>query len=121
MEQLSLPDPDRQDIGFFSKPERSGAPETQREAAISIYPTSGTKRRLVLDTIGWAGVNGACDWEIEIALHGLHQSISARRKELLDDGWIEDSGRRRMSPSRRQAVVWVLSPRGRVEWKPAAV
>lgn len=115
-----LPDPGRKDIGRFSDPKASGAPSTQREAAVAMYPVSGTARRYVLDTIGAARSTGATDEEIEDELHMRHQSASARRNELVSDGWVEDSGRRRQTRSGRDAVVWILSERGMSEWRPAS-
>ena len=98
-ERVALPDPGENRIGKFNNPATSGAPVTQRKAAILLYPKSGTQRLRVLDAIAGAGERGATDAENEVVLHGLHQGVSARRKELLDDGWIEDSGRERKTPS----------------------
>lgn len=100
-----LPDPSRKSIGQFNR----NAPDTQIAAAVSVYPTSGTVRRLVLDWVAGRGYLGATDEEIEQYLNLRHQSASARRNELVRDGWLIDSSRRRKTTSGREAVVWVLS------------
>ena len=108
-----LPDPGRKDIGLFSNPAVSGAPETQLAAAISVYPTSGSMRRRVLDIIIASGARGMTDDELEAFLRARHQSVSARRNELARLGWIADSGDRRPTSSGREAAVWKLSSLGR--------
>lgn len=110
--QESLLDPGRKDIGRFHAPEH-GAPETQRLAAISVYAKSGTQRRQVLDLIAASSDRGRTDEELESILRGRHQAVSARRNELVRDGWIVDSGRRRKTTSGRLAVVWVLTDTAR--------
>jgi len=111
-----LPDPERLDIGKFSDPNVSGAPETQRQAAIIVYPKSGSQRMAVLTQIAESGDRGMTDDEVEEALHLRSQSVTPRRNELMNDGWVIDSGYRRTTVSGRQAVVWVLSEQGREEW-----
>lgn len=115
--QESLLDPERKDIGRFHAPEH-GAPETQRLAAISVYAKSGTQRRQVLDLIAASTDRGRTDEELESILRGRHQAVSARRNELVRDGWIVDSGRRRKTTSGRLAVVWVLTDTARSLTKP---
>lgn len=95
------------------------AGDTERASARRIVPRSGTWRRRVLDDIGGSGEGGRTDWEIHGALGGLLYTIAPRRNELLNDGWVCDSGRRRATESGSPAVVWVLSDRGRAEWVPA--
>lgn len=115
MIQEPLPLPDHTEMGQWSDPGSSGAPDTQRLAAISVYPTSGTARRTVLDYIVGCGDSGATDDEMEFRLGMRHQSVSARRYELHRDGWIEDSGKRRVTRSGRDAAVWTLTAQGRAE------
>jgi len=106
-----LPDPGRQAIGKFN----AGGPDTQRKAAIAQWPTSGTQRRHILDFIAEQEDRGATDEEIEQCFGARHQSASARRNELMNDGWIEDSGKRRRTTSGKEAIVWVLSDAGRAQ------
>lgn len=113
-EQLSifnLPDPATNRIGKFSA---SGAPETQRDAAILVYPRTGTARARVLRLITAAGESGVTDEEGTAALGMLMNTYRPRRNELLNDGWIVDSSvRRRTAASGAWAVAWVLSPAAR--------
>lgn len=112
--QSRLPDPGRTEIGAFHAPE-SGAPETEREAAIMAYPSSGTKRKAVLDFLVERGDQGATDEEVSIALDMRLYTAAPRRNELLRDGWIVDSGRRRRTTTGSPAAVWILSAAGRRE------
>ena len=109
-----LPDPGRKEIGKFSHPD-SGAPETQRQSAILIYPRTGTWRLRVLNAI--ANHGGATDEELYAITGGDENTVRPRRNELMNDGWIEDSGRRRRTPSKKDAVVWDLTANARAQWK----
>jgi hypothetical protein len=114
----SLPNPDENRIGKFHGPD-SGAPRTEREAAILAYPNSGTARRRVLDHIA-ASASGATDEEISLALDMRLYTAAPRRNELLNDGWICDSGKTRPTTTGTRAVVWVLTQKGREQWRSAA-
>ncbi len=50
---------------------------------------------------------GRTDDEIEQFLHMIHQTVSARRRELVLLGKVVDSGRTRATRHGRQATVWV--------------
>lgn len=102
-----LSDPDRNTIGKFQRP--TDAAETQRVAAVAAYPSTGTWRRKVLDYIAFCHEDGATDEEIQQYLNMNPSTQRPRRVELVEGGWIEDSGRRRKTRSRRDAVVWVRS------------
>lgn len=105
MDQMNLlSDPDRNTIGKFQRP--TDAAETQRVAAVAAYPSTGTWRRKVLDYIS-SREEGATDEQIQDALRMNPSTQRPRRVELVEGGWIEDSGRRRKTRSRREAVVWV--------------
>jgi hypothetical protein len=110
-----LPTPDDARLGFFHAPE-SKAPETERKAAIAVYPRTGTARRRVLDHIAAAGEHGSTDEEASLALQMRLYTAAPRRKELVDDGWVEDSGKRRPTATGTDAAVWVLTEQGRREW-----
>src|SRR5262249_41213817 len=49
---------------------------------------------------------GATCWEVEQALGGLHQTISAAISNLSADGVLVDTGERRRTGSGRKAIVW---------------
>lgn len=112
-EQLPLSDPDADQLGKF----QAGDHETQRLAALRAYPATGTARRLVLDEIG-GSLNGLTDEEIQESLHMNPSTQRPRRVELVEGGWIEDSTRRRLTSTKREAVVWVLTEAGRQQWQP---
>lgn len=111
----SLSDPDKDEIGKFQRP--GDAAETQRLAAVAVYPQSGTSRRKVLDAIGQAGERGLTDEQAQ-AVTGLNPSTQRpRRVELVEGGWVKDSGRRAKTASGVDAVIWVLTARGREVWR----
>jgi len=107
-----LPDPDRDELGGFHGPD-AGAPETERLGAIDVYPRSGTQRRRVLEAIADAGEAGRTDDELMLELEICR--AAARRNELLNLGWLEDSGRRRRTSVNGTAAAWRLSGRGRAQ------
>jgi hypothetical protein len=81
--------------------------DTSREAALMAEPTRREKRAQVYRLIVAAGALGHTDSEIEEHLGLLHQTASARRRELVLLGHVVDSGRRRLTRSRRKATVWI--------------
>lgn len=107
-----LPDPSRQAVGKFEAPTSVQA-ATSRAAAVLVYPTSGIARERVLAYIVRQGEQGATDDELQGVLVMNPSTQRPRRVELVEDGWIEDSGRTRRTVSKRDAVVWVLTPAGR--------
>lgn len=108
----ALPDPGENRIGKFSDPEKSGAPVTQRKAAILVYPRTGTYRNGVLSAVATAP-DGRTDEELYEVTGWDENTVRPRRNELMNGGWIEDSGRARKTPSGKDAVVWVLTESGR--------
>lgn len=93
-------------IGKF---QHEGASDTQRLAALSVYPNTGTWRRQVLDSILSSGVIGATDEDLQLALNMNPSTQRPRRVELVEGGWVEDSKGRRKTRSGRDAVVWVAT------------
>ena len=80
-------------------------PQTTHSAEKKTLPTTGTKRRLIMDSVRENG--GLCDWEIEKEFDWKHESASAARRSLVVDGWLEDSGRTRPVPDTgNDAIVW---------------
>lgn len=110
-----LPDPGDNRLGFFHAP-ASGAPDTERLAAVLVYPRTGTKRLEVLDHFVQVGEGGATDEEVSEALGMRLYTAAPRRHELVSDGWLEDSGRTRRTTTRTPATVWVLTDAGRAQW-----
>lgn len=84
-------------------------PETSRQAAERVMPRTGTQRRRVLAALqGFP--DGMTDEELQTRLGLRLQSEIPRRFELVRDGWVKDSGRRRQTSSGAQAIIWEAIP-----------
>lgn len=81
--------------------------ETSKEAAIAAEPNAGTQRRLVLDALRWQRTFGLTDHEMQEDLQMNPSTQRPRRVELVKAGLVKESGRFRLTPSGRRAVVWV--------------
>jgi hypothetical protein len=84
--------------------------DTSVLAAWRAWPRSGTQRERVLRWVIDRGDHGATDDEIQDALRLSGNSERPRRLELVERGWLVDSGRRRPSYSHGPAIVWVAKP-----------
>jgi hypothetical protein len=83
--------------------------DTSENAAESMRAHVGRLRRLILLYIKAAGQHGrTCD-EVEDGCDMRHQTASARINELRNGNLLADSGKRRMTRSKRYATVWVLA------------
>lgn len=81
-------------------------PVTSQQAAARTLPTTGSKRKMIIDAVRENG--GMCDWELERQFDWKHESASAARRSLVVDGWLEDSGRTKPVPDTgNAAIVWV--------------
>lgn len=89
---------------------RTDGPDTSRDAARACRLRTGTLRYRVLLFLAHRGAQGATDSEIETTLDFVHQP---RRQELVEARYVEDSGRRRPTPRRVAAEVWVITGLGR--------
>jgi hypothetical protein len=99
-------------LGLFAEPQPT-APfvpfsDTSREAARRIEPVTGTLRLLVFRSI-LDSPHGRTDDEIEVLLDMRHQTASARRRELVQQGKVKDSGLTRKTRSGTPATVWVVT------------
>jgi len=110
----ALSDPDANAVGKF----RGDAGKTMIASAVAAYPATGTARRRVLDAIAQAGERGRTDEELQDELNMNPSTERPRRIELVEGGWIEDSGTTRQTDAHRDAVVWALTERGREAWEP---
>jgi hypothetical protein len=86
------------------------ARDTSVMAAWRAWPRSGTQRERVLHWVMGRGEQGATDDEIQDALHLAGNSERPRRLELVERGWLVDSGVRRPSHQHGPAIVWVYQP-----------
>ena len=111
-DQLELPlsDPSKDDIGKFQRP--GDAAVTQRLAAVEAFTLTGKARRRVLHVIA-RSTSGLTDEQIQMALEMNPSTQRPRRVELVEGGWIEDSGEKRRTRSGRRAVIWTMTDRGR--------
>jgi hypothetical protein len=92
--------------------------DTEKEAAYRAMPRTGTQRRLILDAIARASERGLTDEEIAVLPGVADTAHRTRRNELVLGGWVADSGKVRHTKSDSESIVWVLTDRGREEWKP---
>lgn len=91
----------------------NGSPGTSRSAAMLVTPMSGSIRRQIVDevySVHHLDSVGLTDSELERRLHGKHQTVSSARNWLRDKGWLIPSGFTRQSESKRDQIVWKLSP-----------
>lgn len=82
--------------------------ETSREAAASMTDHVVRIEDWVLAAIRAAADGLTCD-EIELRCALTHQCASARVNGLMKKGRIKDSTQRRLTRSRRRAIVWVAA------------
>ncbi len=83
--------------------------ETSREAAEAVKPRAALLRARCLAVVEAAGLEGATCDEVEAATGLLHQSASARVRELVQLGAIVPNGARRQTRSGRSAQVYVTA------------
>lgn len=101
-----------------------GSPETSHNAALAATPIAGSVRRRIVDEIWsvefWVPGLGLTDADLEHRLKAKHQTCSSARNWLVEAGWLRDSGQRKMAPSKRLQVLWVLTPAGIEKMRAAA-
>lgn len=78
--------------------------DTQSAAARKAVLKAGTRRKEVFDLIVQHG--GLTDDEIETITGYAHQSASAARNSLMRDGYVWDSGERRVNRLGNPSIVW---------------
>jgi len=86
--------------------------ETSREAAAHVAPTFGRSVRKVFAAFVRADKVGWTDEEAANYLNMTGNSYRPCRVDLMDQGLVHDSGRRRKTAANRNAVVWVLTDKG---------
>lgn len=97
-------------IGLFDRraPFAAGS-DTSKAAAAAIEPAAKTYRAVVLAYLRGRGVHGATCDEVEQAIGLIHQTASARIRELAQAGLIFEAGKR-ATRTGRAAVVWCSKP-----------
>lgn len=76
--------------------------------SIDELPREGSQARTIYDLIVERKERGLTDYEAECITEWKHQSVSAARNKLENDGLIVRSGKSRLTDSGRQAHVFVL-------------
>ena len=79
---------------------------TSRDAAASMADVAPSLRDRVYQEI-WSCEDGLTDDELEQRTRLKHQTVSARRRELVLDGFVREAGKR-LARSGRKATVWVV-------------
>lgn len=94
--------------------QRQGGHDTSATALALVAPKAGTQRNLVLNVLAEYPVHGVGCTDVELVrMSGLSaNSVRPRRVELVDAGWLEDSGIRR-DHNGRPHVVWRLTEAAR--------
>jgi hypothetical protein len=93
---------------------------TSRAAAAQIKHRVGPLHQKLLNYLR-EHPRGASDEQLMDALNLGGNTERPRRRELQLMGYICDSGRRTITRSNRQAVMWVVSPPGELIKRPTAV
>jgi hypothetical protein len=92
---------------YDGTPPHVAGDSTSHAAAEAIRPAAGTIRARVLELIRRTPMT---DDELETVTGLTHQCVSARRRELVLDDLVRDSGLRRKTRSGRAAKVWEATP-----------
>lgn len=102
----------REDKGPSVGPGHVQGSDTSKAAADSLSDgTAKALREIVYRHLLERDARGATDDEMEAALGMRHQTLSARRRELVIKGLAIDSGDKRKTRSGRSATVWFAVPR----------
>lgn len=110
-----LPDPTRNTYGMV----RNDHPITSKKAAVLIRPKTGSQRDQILTAIANA-YDGLTHEEMEPFVKSKSKNkgntVRPRCGELVKDGWVKDSGRKRLTEAEGDSIVWVLTDEGRTDW-----
>ena len=79
---------------------------TSREAWDSVQEALPEIDRAILRAIRY--FKGATCWQVEQALNLSHQTVSAQITHMRDGGMLCDTGRRGLTGSGRNAIIWDL-------------
>ena len=90
----------------------SSPTDTQKAAALTALPTSGSSRMAVLDVLAYAQPDATDEEIADVTLLSLN-TVRPRRGELVTGGWVEDSGTRRDTSSGNPSTVWRLTAEAR--------
>jgi hypothetical protein len=90
--------------------------KTSRDAWIRSFPDANTQRGRVYSAMfQYRSSGGLTDHEMQQMLAMNPSTQRPRRIELVEGGWVVDSGITRLTPSQREAVVWrITTPSERI-------
>ncbi len=109
VDQPSLPwDRPPVDRAAPGKYQQQGQSSSSRIAAERVRPRSGTQRAKVLHLLMYEGP--MTDEEMQERLVMSANTQRPRRVELVQQGWVRDSGLRRPTSTGQDAVVWTFIP-----------
>ena len=89
---------------------RRGDPATSRAAAESILAQLPTLQQAVYAYAYAQGSHGFTDDEMMQHFQSTRSTYRTRRSELTRAGLIMDTGRTRVLPTRRSAIIWAITP-----------
>ena len=89
----------------MSRPKYARGRETSKAAAEAMEVPAGHLQISAYQYIVEHG--GLTDEQLEVLLQVSHQCASARRNELMEMGYVRDSGMKRRNRSGYYAIVWV--------------
>ena len=81
-----------------------GTQLTSREAALRAYPRTGTQRHRIWSLM--TSHDGLTADEVNERTGISPNTINPTIRGLVLDGWLEDSGERRMTRAGNEAIVW---------------
>jgi hypothetical protein len=82
---------------------------TSRDAAEAIRPVASSMVRRVFEFLVSRGSVGATDSEMQEALTLPGNTQRPRRRWLVENGFVRDSGETRPTPSGCKAVIWIVT------------
>jgi hypothetical protein len=101
---------DHDDLGPLFDPPFARGSDTSEAAAESMKGLTGEQRARVYAYVLGQGPAGATSDEAQVALGMLAQSCTARIYELVNNGMLLDTGRRRRTRTGRMARVLIAKP-----------
>lgn len=94
---------------YGGRPPHVRGSDTSREAAESIIDNARQLRAVVFSCVLSCGEIGVTCDQVEVVMSGRHQTISARIRELVNEGRIIDTGERRPTRSGRGARIYIAT------------
>lgn len=87
-------------------------PHTSHEAADKVTPKVTDIQKVVLHYFKIAGAHGMCDLELEQMCGSRGSTYRTRRTELVDKGYLANTGRTVVMNGRKR-IVWAITEEGK--------